>query len=179
MTMRKTYTILAVAFTATACGGVGSEAVLTPEAKQSLAQEFASTSLDEAIKNRDHFSPLCDEAGYPLPGNVNPKQAPSKVEQFCNAIAPGTPSTPSASTPRPTQPPQSTQPPPARPTQACDRDALNKELSNVFALQDALTQVNHFRCLCDDQGYPLVGNINSKGIAASTFCSALKQKGLL
>ena len=177
MTIRKTYTILAVAFTATACGGVGSEAILTPEAKQSLAQEFANTSLDEALQNRGHFSPLCDEAGYPLPGNVNPKQAPSKVEQFCNAIAPGAPSTPSASSPPPTQPTQPTQQTPA-PTQACDRDALNKDLSNVI-LQDALTQVNRFRCLCDDQGYPLVGNINSKGTTASAFCAALKQRGLL
>lgn len=174
MTIRKTYTILAVAFTATACGGVGSEATLPPEPKQSLAQEFANTSLDEALQNRGHFSPLCDEAGYPLPGNVNPKQAPSKVEQFCNAIARGAPSTPSASS----QPTKPTQPTPA-PTQACDRDALNNDLSNNFFLQDALTQVNRFRCLCDDQGYPLVGNINSKGTTASAFCAALKQKGLL
>lgn len=172
--IRKTYTILAVAFTATACGGVGAEATSASEANSSLAQELANTPLDEAIKNRDHFAPLCDESGYPLPGNVNNKQAPSKLEQFCNAIAPR-PATPSASAP----PTPTTQPPTTPPTQACDRDALNRELSTGFMLEEAVAQVKRFRCLCDDQGYPLVGNINSKGTTASAFCAAVKQRGLL
>ena len=176
--IRKTYTILAVAFTTTACG-VGSEATseatAAAEAKPSLAQELANTPLDEALRNRDHFSPLCDESGYPLPGNVNPKQAPSKLELFCKAIAanapnPPNPPPPSVSAPKPT---------PVPPTQVCDRDALNNELSNSLGLEAALTQAKRFRCLCDDQGYPLVGNINSKGTSASAFCAALKQRGLL
>jgi hypothetical protein len=177
--IRKTYTILAVAFTTTACGGVGSEATseakAASEAMPSLAQELANTPLDEAIRNRDHFSPLCDESGYPLPGNVNPKQAPSKLDLFCKAIAPNPPSPPGPPNPSVSGP----LPTPVPPTQACDRDALNKELSNNFGLDDALTQAKRFRCLCDDQGYPLVGNINSKGTSASAFCAALKQRGLL
>jgi hypothetical protein len=69
-------------------------------------------------------------------------------------------------------------PPPATPPAACNRDALNSELSGVL-LDTALQQHAHFRCLCDDKGYPLVGNINAKGASASQFCSAIKEKGLL
>jgi hypothetical protein len=80
-------------------------------------------------------------------------------------------STPSPTEPKPATPTSSNEP-------ACDRDALNKELSNTSS-EDALTQHEHFRCLCDDKGYPLVGNINSKGATASTFCAAITEKGLL
>ena len=89
------------------------------------------------------------------------------------------PATPSeATSPPATDPtPGATQDP--KPAPACDFDALNSELSNNTVLEGALQQHEHFRCLCDDQGYPLVGNINSKGTKASEFCTALKEKGLL
>jgi hypothetical protein len=160
--MRKTYTILAVAITATtaACGGTQSGSRSMTD--QELAQELSNTSLDDAIKNREHFAPLCDEQG---------DVSGAKITQFCAAIAPSAPETKPAAEEPPTTPvtPAAT---------ACDKDALNKELSNQ-QLESALTQPQHFRCLCDDQGYPLVGNINSKGTTASAFCGALKEKGLL
>jgi hypothetical protein len=169
MLRKTTYTILAVAFTASACGGTAEtpkhQAKATQEqtTKQELAQlaeELAHTSLADALEQRDHFGPLCDSDGYPLPGNINNKDAGTTVEEFCKAIA------------APTQ-----QPTPA-PTPTCDHNALNEELSNT-PIENAITEHTHFRCLCDDAGYPLVGNINGKGATASTFCKALLEKGLL
>jgi hypothetical protein len=160
--LRRTYSILAVALTASACGGT-TESPNHPSTKQDLAEELSRTSLDDALKRRDHFSPLCDGDGYPLPGNINNKEgAGTTVAEFCNAIKPPVPK-PDASTDA---------------TPACDLNALNMELSNVI-VDDAIAQHAHFRCLCDDKGYPLVGNINAKGATASQFCSAMKEKGLL
>ena len=86
-------------------------------------------------------------------------------------------SAPDESNPPATDPkPAETQDP--KPAPSCDLNALNSELSNLM-LDEALQQHEHFRCLCDDQGYPLVGNINSKGTRASEFCPTLKEKGLL
>ena len=160
--LRKTYSILAVALTASACGGT-TEPSVHQESRQELADELAKTSLQDALARRDHFLPLCDGDGYPLPGNINNKEAPgTTVTEFCNAIKPPDPK-PDASVDA---------------TPACDLNALNVELSNVI-VDDAIAQHAHFRCLCDDQGYPLVGNINAKGATASQFCSAMKEKGLL
>lgn len=61
---------------------------------------------------------------------------------------------------------------------ACNRDALNEELTTLTT-DGAVAKHEHFRCLCDDKGYPLVGNINSKGATASSFCAAITEKGLL
>jgi hypothetical protein len=86
--------------------------------------------------------------------------------------------TPAGSTPSPADPrPSSSQGDPSS-TPACDEDALNQELSNT-APDAALEAHEHFRCLCDDEGYPLVGNINAKGTKASQFCAAITDKGLL
>jgi hypothetical protein len=61
----------------------------------------------------------------------------------------------------------------------CDMDALNEQLS-FTVLDDAIADHERFRCLCDDEGYPLVGNINGKVIAtASELCSALREQDLL
>lgn len=168
--MRKTTTILAVAFAASACGGTAPQTTASeaappdhPSLDQDLAQELRNTSLEAALGNREHFAPLCDKNGYPLPGNVNSKESAgiaAKVSQFCDAIRPKAP-----------------QAKPAAP--ACDRDALDQELSHDTMLDEALARHEHFRCLCDDQGYPLVGNISSKGTTASAFCGALREKNLL
>jgi hypothetical protein len=61
---------------------------------------------------------------------------------------------------------------------ACDMIALRDELTSM-SLEAAIEQHERFRCLCDDQGYPLVGNINSKGTKPSEVCATLKEKGLL
>lgn len=66
----------------------------------------------------------------------------------------------------------------AKPKAACDAAALNVELSRIL-LDDALKERVRFRCLCDGEGYPLVGNINAKGATASQFCGALREKNLL
>ena len=61
----------------------------------------------------------------------------------------------------------------------CDAQALNAELSGTL-LDAAVANRAHFRCLCDDEGYPLVGNINGKAVTtASEFCGALREKDLL
>jgi outer membrane biosynthesis protein TonB len=178
---RKTTTILAVALTATACGGAAGTLASQPN-KQELAEELSKTSLDDALENRDHFSPLCDADGYPLPGNVNNKQPPrTTVNEFCNALKSEPKPEPKAEAtpdPKPEPTPEPKPEPTPDPKPACDLEALNKELSNML-LETAVEQHKHFRCLCDDQGYPLVGNINAKGATASQFCKTIKEKGLL
>jgi hypothetical protein len=174
--LRKTYTILAVAITASACGGTTAtadhqatqhEQPSSQELAQ-LADELANTTLADALARKDHFSPLCDSDGYPLPGNINNKESGTTVEEFCKAIG----------KPKPEPQPQPQPQPQPNPAPTCDKDALNTELSDTL-LDGALEQHAHFRCLCDDKGYPLVGNINAKGTTASAFCGALKEKGLL
>jgi hypothetical protein len=65
------------------------------------------------------------------------------------------------------------------PKAACDAEALNEELS-LTSLDEAVANRARFRCLCDDEGYPLVGNINGKAVStASKFCGALREKDLL
>jgi hypothetical protein len=62
---------------------------------------------------------------------------------------------------------------------ACDTEALNEELAGT-PLDDAIAKRARFRCLCDDEGYPLVGNINGKVVTtASEFCGALRENDLL
>jgi hypothetical protein len=164
--MRKTYTILAVALTTSACGAAASEAAPDRQpTRDELARELASTPTEDALRNREHFAALCDDSGYPLPGNVNAKGGPpSAIVTFCKAIGP-------------TPPPATPAPQPAAP--ACEQGALSVELQEGTILSDALVKHAHFRCLCDDQGYPLVGNINATGTTASAFCAALVEKGLL
>ena len=51
-------------------------------------------------------------------------------------------------------------------------EELNQELSEV-TLQEALATRTTYEPLCDAEGYPLVGNVNSKGgTTASEFCHA-------
>lgn len=171
MHKRTTYTILTVALgaaaatTMSACGEAAPAPTASeaPPPSQTLAQELENTPLDQALENRQHFAPLCDDAGFPLPGNVNAKQGPSKLQEFCSALA--TPPGSSSSGQRP-------------PSATCDFENLNRDLSQNTILSDALAQIERFRCLCDEQGYPLVGNINAKGTTASAFCAALREKGL-
>jgi hypothetical protein len=82
-----------------------------------------------------------------------------------------------ASTPAPEPKPGATEDPKPEPA-ACDMIKLRDELA-AMTLETAVSQHEHFRCLCDDQGYPLVGNINSKGTTPSAVCTTLKEKGLL
>jgi hypothetical protein len=161
--IRKTYTILAAAALTTSACVVGTSTDRQPS-KEELAQELSNTPVEDAVMNRQHFAPLCDGDGYPLPGNMNGKQSTSdrdKLNRVC------------ADEPVPAPGPS------AKPALACDQTALNGELS-VTVLETALAQSAHFRCLCDDKGYPLVGNLNGKVITtANEFCSALRQKGTL
>src|SRR5262249_24657152 len=60
-----------------------------------------------------------------------------------------------------------------------DLQTLNQELSTT-TLPDAVERSEHFRPLCDDEGYPLVGNLNGKVVTtASEFCQALRDDDLL
>ena len=66
-------------------------------------------------------------------------------------------------------------------TAACGPPAslleLNKELSST-SLSEALSTSEHFRPLCDANGYPVVGNINGKVVTtASEFCDAVREGG--
>lgn len=170
--LRKATTILAVvAASAAGCAGANDtagragEPAESPPGKQQLVDELARTSLEDALLRRDHFAPLCDGEGYPLPGNVNAKQGQgTAVPLFCGAMKDaGAESKPDAA------------PPPPPP--ACDRGALNADLANT--LLDEAVKDRRFRCLCDEKGYPLVGNINAKGATASQLCAALREKNLL
>lgn len=152
---RKAYSILAAALTTSACAAAAS----SEQTRAELAREFSDTPPEQALENPRHFAPLCDGDGYPLPGNINNKGGDSRLTQLCEAIEPKPPA-------------------PPKPTPTCDQTALNQELSSN-TLENALTQPQRYRCLCDDKGYPLVGNINAKGTTASAFCSALRDQGKL
>ncbi len=180
--LRKAYSILAVvtASASVACSGAIDPSV-HQETRQQLADELSNTSLADALKHREHFAPLCDGQGYPLPGNINSKGSGTSVAEFCDAINPPDAQT----TPKPDATPDATSPKAdagpdasADATSTCDLKSLNQELSFTL-LDDAVKDHAHFRCICDDQGYPLVGNINAKGATASQFCAAIKEKGLL
>ena len=106
---------------------------------------------------------------------------PSKQELAGKSGEPGSPT--SKGNPTPATPPAPTTgptpaPAPAPAPAACDKNTLDVELSDQL-LESALANHARYRCLCDDQGYPLVGNINGKGTTASAFCEALLEKGLL
>lgn len=126
-----------------------------PSSLDALNEELASTVLPDALLRREHFRPLCDDNGFPLVGNINAKGA--RASDFCAAIR---------------------ELAPLKPGPTCDSKSLNEELSESTMLDDAIANREHFRCLCDDDGYPLVGNINAKGTTASAFCAALREKNL-
>ena len=88
--MRKTYSILAVAVTTTACSGniVSTEqqqSAQVPGCSTQLNEQLAGVALDVAIANYKTYQPLCDKDGYPLCGNVNGK-ALTTASQFCQAL---------------------------------------------------------------------------------------------
>jgi hypothetical protein len=94
--LKKTYTILAVALTATACGGVVESSDPDSSTEQlsgapaecdskALNQELLGTSLDDAVASRARFRCLCDDEGYPLVGNINGK-AVTTASEFCGAL---------------------------------------------------------------------------------------------
>lgn len=93
--LKKTYTILAVALTATACGGAtepsdpgSSEGQLSGGQCDTKAvnAELERTSLDDAVANRAHFRCLCDDEGYPLVGNLNSKATITTASEFCEEL---------------------------------------------------------------------------------------------
>jgi hypothetical protein len=164
--MRKTYSILAVAFTTSACAGVASEAPARSQTNQELVQELAHSPLPDALKRRDYFVSVCDDAPH-LGGTV---------DDFCAAIAPKPQVSEVQPKPTPEAKPEAE---PEAPAAACDTRVLDDELAGK-RLEEAVAQADHFRCLCDDKGYPLVGNINGKALTTpSAFCAALRAKGLL
>jgi hypothetical protein len=56
---------------------------------------------------------------------------------------------------------------------------LNEQLSYT-SLDSAIADYKTFRPICDEDGYPLCGNINGKAITtASQFCQAIVDKNLL
>ena len=74
---RKTFSILAIALSATACGPAPTAAELN--------DELRSTLLSDALASSDHFRPLCDAAGYPVVGNINGKGV-TTASEYCAAV---------------------------------------------------------------------------------------------
>lgn len=69
---------------------------------------------------------------------------------------------------------------PDPPKGSIDREklaALQDELG-ALSREDALKQIDHFRPLCDDKGYPLVGNLQRKAVdlPPSELCSELRKQ---
>ena len=92
---RPTLSILAVAFS-TACGPQETGEIPGPMGTntrnqhddpqlQSLNEELVSTSLRSALSQLSHFAPLCDEAGYPLVGNIVSKGG-TTASEFCEQV---------------------------------------------------------------------------------------------
>lgn len=63
------------------------------------------------------------------------------------------------------------------PTDPDTLKALNQELMHVYDGQRLTAeQRHHFRPLCDPFGFPLVGNIHSKGgMTASEYCALIRK----
>jgi hypothetical protein len=100
------------------------------------------------------FGALCDREGYPLAGNVALK---------------GDTARPAPSTR------------PAAPADSAVPERLLVLRSDLFRAgrNRALAEVARFRPLCDGDGYPLVGNLASKGdrvYQPSRFCSDLRDR---
>lgn len=90
---RPTLSVLAVAFS-TACGPQGAEEIPGPtdtrtqhEQLQILNNELSTNALREALTRLEHFRPLCDQAGYPLVGNIVSKTGETATaSQFCSEV---------------------------------------------------------------------------------------------
>jgi hypothetical protein len=71
---------------------------------------------------------------------------------------------------------------PQQPVSPKDDPALKALLAELErAGRDvAMTQIEHFRPLCDKDGYPLVGNLARKGptYGPLAFCGELRSRGL-
>ena len=60
-----------------------------PEALISLRSELVETAAADAIARMDHFRPLCDDAGYPLVGNLankGPAAGTLQPSEFCAEV---------------------------------------------------------------------------------------------
>jgi len=70
-------------------------------------------------------------------------------------------------------------PPSAAPSVDVKLLSLSGELTSLDR-DKALAKLEHFRPLCDDRGYPLVGNLPSKGMSnglhPSEFCAEVRKK---
>lgn len=51
-----------------------------------LRDELLETPQPQAMERMDHFRPLCDDAGYPLVGNVATKSVGMQPSQFCSEV---------------------------------------------------------------------------------------------
>ena len=70
------------------------DAEVAPELIQ-LRGDMAELTAQQVLQNKSHFRPLCDEQGYPLVGNLLPKEpddsmqgyvAPYQPSQFCAEV---------------------------------------------------------------------------------------------
>lgn len=77
---RPALSILVVALS-TACGPQ-----TDPQQLEPLNQELSATPYDQAMANRSHFAPLCDDRGYPLVGNIVSKTSGTTASTFCAAL---------------------------------------------------------------------------------------------
>ena len=61
-----------------------------------------------------------------------------------------------------------------------DREKLHALQDELGALsrEDALKKIDHFRPLCDDKGYPLVGNLQRKSLdlPPSELCAEIRKQ---
>ncbi len=71
----------------TACGPDLRTPQPQPDINQ-LNEELATTDLRTALSRREHFKPLCDEAGYPLVGNLATKGG-TTASDFCRSTRGG------------------------------------------------------------------------------------------
>lgn len=69
---------------------------------------------------------------------------------------------------------------PAPPKGQIDREKLQPLQDELSALsrEDALKKIDHFRPLCDDKGYPLVGNLQRKAVdlPPSELCAEIRKQ---
>lgn len=119
-------------------------------------------------------------AGVGCSSSARPDPAPATATAANAPNAAATPATPAAPATSATPDGVNRHTPPtddkADPKLLTLRTELDQE-----SLQAALTKQDHYRPLCDKDGYPLVGNLNRKGpgppgASPSAFCTGVRSK---
>lgn len=148
-----------------------------PPGLYKLRDSLALVKPDRLLAEVPRFRALCDADGYPLVGNLATKNRRIQPSELCTVVRSERAGT--AASASPTPPPTPTPDPRPRPNSE-PTPAQFALLQRLFDTPEYLAraQLSRFRPLCDAQGYPLVGNLASKGdgMSVDAFCEIVRSR---